>query len=98
MFSGIARLRCLASWARAGLAATVGAVAVLGVCAGAPLPADAGESATPAGLACPSPNLPNMLTLVAGTPQTAPLEAAFATGLPIALSNSDGCPVTGAAG
>jgi protocatechuate 3,4-dioxygenase beta subunit len=98
MFSGIARLRCLASWARAGLAATVGAVAVLGVCAGAPLPADAGESATPAGLACPSPNLPNMLTLVAGTPQTAPLEAAFATGLQIALSNSDGCPVTGAAG
>ena len=38
------------------------------------------------------------LTLVAGTPQTAPLEAAFATGLQVALANSDGCPVTGAAG
>jgi protocatechuate 3,4-dioxygenase beta subunit len=37
------------------------------------------------------------MTLVAGTPQTAILGTAFATGLQVALSNSDGCPVTSAA-
>ena len=37
------------------------------------------------------------MTLVAGTPQTAILGSAFATGLQVALSNSDGCPVTSAA-
>ena len=46
---------------------------------------------------CPSSNPPNQLTLVAGTPQTAILQSAFATGLQVALSNSDGCPVTSAA-
>jgi hypothetical protein len=47
---------------------------------------------------CPSPNPPNQLTLVAGTPQTTTLDAAFASGLQVALTNSDGCAVTGAAG
>jgi hypothetical protein len=68
---------------------------------GAPLAAAAAEPTSPGGsggATCPSPNPPNTLTLVAGTPQTAPLEAAFATGLQVALANSDGCPVTGAAG
>jgi protocatechuate 3,4-dioxygenase beta subunit len=46
---------------------------------------------------CPSPNLPNQLTLVAGTPQTTTLDTGFA-GLQVALANSDGCAVTGAAG
>lgn len=46
---------------------------------------------------CPSSNPPNQLTLVAGTPQTTTLQSAFATGLQVALSNSDGCPVTSAA-
>jgi protocatechuate 3,4-dioxygenase beta subunit len=46
---------------------------------------------------CPSPNPPNQLTLVAGTPQTTTLDADFA-GLQVALSNSDGCAVTGAGG
>jgi protocatechuate 3,4-dioxygenase beta subunit len=46
---------------------------------------------------CPSPNPPNQLMLVAGTPQTTTLETAFA-GLQVALSNSNGCEVTGAAG
>ena len=46
---------------------------------------------------CPSSNPPNQMTLVAGTPQTAILQSAFATGLQVALSNSDGCPVTSAA-
>jgi hypothetical protein len=101
MFRGLACLRGRASWARDGLAVAVGAVAVLAVLAGAPLAADAGEAATSGGAGaatCPSPNPPDALTLVAGTPQTALLEAAFATGLQVALSNSDGCPVTGAAG
>jgi hypothetical protein len=47
---------------------------------------------------CPSPNPPNQLTLVAGTPQTTTLDTAFAGGLQVALSSSDGCAVTGAAG
>ncbi|MGA9876747.1 MAG: hypothetical protein WBQ21_13160 [Solirubrobacteraceae bacterium] len=47
---------------------------------------------------CPSSNPPNQLTLVAGTPQTAILQSTFGTGLQVALSNNDGCPVTGAAG
>jgi len=48
---------------------------------------------------CPSSNPPNQLTLVAGTPQTAILQSAFATGLQVALTNSNGCAVTsGAAG
>jgi hypothetical protein len=46
---------------------------------------------------CPSSNPPNQLTLVAGTPQTAILQSTFATGLQVALGNSDGCPVTSAA-
>lgn len=47
---------------------------------------------------CPSPNPPNQLTLVAGTPQTTTLDAVFASGLQVALTNSDGCAVTDAAG
>jgi protocatechuate 3,4-dioxygenase beta subunit len=47
---------------------------------------------------CPSPNPPNQLTLVAGTPQTTTLDTSFASGLQVALTNSDGCAVTGAAG
>ncbi len=47
---------------------------------------------------CPSLNPPNQLTLVAGTPQTTTLDTAFAGGLQVALANSDGCAVTGAAG
>jgi hypothetical protein len=54
---------------------------------------------SPAGTSnCPSSNPPNQLTLVAGTPQTAILQSAFGAGLQVALSNSDGCPVTNAAG
>ncbi len=60
---------------------------------------EAGGSPGEGGAAnCPSPNPPNQLTLVAGTPQTAPLNSAFAGNLQVALTNSDGCAVTGAAG
>jgi protocatechuate 3,4-dioxygenase beta subunit len=101
MFRGIAWLRGPAGWARNRVVVTVGAVALLGAFAGAPLQA-AGEAGTPgtsgSGTSnCPSSNPPNQLTLVAGTPQTAILQSAFATGLQVALTNSNGCPVTSAA-
>ncbi len=61
-------------------------------------PAETGTSPTGTGTSnCPSSNPPNQMTLVAGTPQTAILQSAFATGLQVALTNSDGCPVTSAA-
>jgi protocatechuate 3,4-dioxygenase beta subunit len=48
---------------------------------------------------CPAATTPNAMTLVAGTPQTATLNSAYASGLQVALTNSDGCAVTsGAAG
>ncbi len=99
MFSGIAWLRQPAGWARDRVLVAAGAVAVLAAFACAPLQA-AGETGTPGGsggATCPSSNPPNQMTLVAGTPQTAPLETAFATGLQVALSSSDGCAVTSAA-
>jgi hypothetical protein len=61
-------------------------------------PTETGTSPTGTGTSnCPSPNPPNQLTLVAGTPQTATLRSAFASGPQVALTNSDGCPVTSAA-
>jgi adhesin/invasin len=45
--------------------------------------------------ACPSMNRPNMLKLVAGSPQTAQLEKPFQTNLQVELANSNGCPLTG---
>ncbi len=61
-------------------------------------PTEPGTSPTGTGSSnCPSSNPPNQMMLVAGTPQTAILGSAFATGLQVALSNSDGCPVTSAA-
>jgi hypothetical protein len=97
---GMAWRRCGAGWARHGVLVTIAVGAAIGTLAGAPLPAR-GESGGPTGSespSCPSYNPPNELTLTAGTPQTAPLEVAFASGLQVALANSDGCPVTAAAG
>jgi len=57
-----------------------------------------GTGTSPTGTSgCPSSNPPNQMTLVAGTPQTAILQTAFASGLQVALTNSNGCPVTSAA-
>lgn len=56
-----------------------------------------GEAVPPSGpgaTACPSPNPPNELTLIAGTPQSATLGTAFATNLQVAFANSNGCPLT----
>ena len=78
----------------------------LGVVPGAPALAS-GEASGSAGGAgssstgtsgCPSPNPPNQVTLIAGTPQTVTLDTAFSSGLQVALTNSDGCAVTEAAG
>jgi hypothetical protein len=82
----------------AGLGACVGAVAgapafASGAAGGAP-----GQSGSTGSTDCPSPNPPDQLTLVGGTPQTTPLDTAFASSLQVALTNSDGCAVTGAAG
>jgi hypothetical protein len=111
MFSRMTWWRHPAGRARTGAVVAAGAMGVLGAFAGAPLPA-MGETGSPGGVAlqapnetpdgpggaaCPSSNPPNQMTLVAGTPQTATLGTAFATGLQVALSNSDGCPVTSAA-
>jgi hypothetical protein len=61
-------------------------------------PVETGTSPSGTGTSnCPSSNPPNQLTLVAGTPQTAILRSAFASGLQVALTNSNGCPITSAA-
>ncbi len=62
-------------------------------------PSETGTAPTGTGASnCPSSNPPNQMTLVAGTPQTTTLDTAFASGLQVALTNSNGCAVTGAAG
>jgi hypothetical protein len=95
--AGAARRMALALTLTAGLGIAVGTLT------GGPAFASAGtgETATsPTGTGtsgCPSINPPNEMTLVTGTPQTALLGSGFAAGLQVALSNSDGCPVTSAA-
>ena len=90
-------------WAGLGLLVAASLGTAVGMLAGGPAFAagETGGSPTePTGTGtsnCPSSNPPNQMTLVAGTPQTAILQSAFATGLQVALSNSDGCPVTSAA-
>ncbi|HTZ64116.1 MAG TPA: hypothetical protein VMB51_08425 [Solirubrobacteraceae bacterium] len=65
---------------------------------GTPSSGSPGESGSTGTTSCPSLNPPNQLALVAGTPQTALLQTAFAGVLQAVLTNSDGCAVTGAAG
>jgi adhesin/invasin len=43
--------------------------------------------------ACPASNAPTTLTLAGGSPQTAVLDAAFASSLQVALGNANGCPL-----
>jgi hypothetical protein len=59
---------------------------------------DSSSGSESGGASCPSSNPPNEMTLVAGAPQTAIVRTAFATAFQVALANSDGCPVTSAAG
>ncbi|MGH2865440.1 MAG: hypothetical protein ACRDJX_09365 [Solirubrobacteraceae bacterium] len=100
-----ARLRRGAHRVALGLILVAGLGAGAGMIAGAPALASGENSGgspgetSPTGTSnCPSPNPPNQLTLVSGTPQTTTLEATFASGLQVALTNSNGCAVTGTAG
>jgi hypothetical protein len=56
-----------------------------------PAPASADSVPNPA---CPASNGPTTLTLAGGSPQTAVLDAAFASSLQVALGNANGCPLT----
>jgi protocatechuate 3,4-dioxygenase beta subunit len=71
-------------------------LAVLAASVGVLLASSAQVDAAPG--ACPSVNRPNMLKLVAGSPQTAQLEKPFQTNLQVTLANSNGCPLTGQLG
>jgi hypothetical protein len=96
LMSGMAWLRNAASRARHSLAVAVGAGVVIAILACGALPAE-GETGPPSesGKAvCPPSNPPNVLTLMAGTPQSATRGSAFATNLQVTLTNSNGCPLT----
>ncbi len=101
--TGIARLGGGVRRVALGLIIAASLGTAVGMIAGRPAFASGepgGSSTEPAGTGtsnCPSSNPPNQMTLVAGAPQTAILQSAFASGLQVALSNSDGCPVTSAA-
>jgi hypothetical protein len=105
--TGMARLGGSVRRLGLGLILTASLGTAVGMLAGGPAfasgetggpPTETGTSPTATGTSnCPSSNPPNQLTLVAGTPQTAILQTAFATGLQVALTNGNGCPVTSAA-
>ena len=82
--------RALAALTVAGaLSAGAGASALAGGAAAA-----SGEPGGGSGSNCPASTTPNEMALVAGTPQTATLNSAYASGLQVALTNTDGCVVT----
>lgn len=79
-------MRCATAHLALALAAFTGAASAA---AGS---ADGGSSS------CPSSNPPGEIQLVAGSPQSALVGGVFGTTLEVVLANSNGCPVTGAAG
>jgi hypothetical protein len=105
--TGMARLGGGVRRVALGLILTASLSTAAGMLLGGPAPASGETGGSPTGTGtspadtetsdCPSSNPPNQLTLVAGTPQTATLRSAFASGLQVALTNSNGCPVTSAA-
>jgi hypothetical protein len=60
---------------------------------GSPAVADTPPAGTTTA-ACPTYNVPNTMTLVAGTPQSTKLGAPYAVDLQVSISNTNGCPVT----
>ncbi len=97
------RVAALALILAAGVGAWSGAIAGVpalasGESGGSPGAGSPTEKGSVNTASCPLSNPPNQLTLVAGTPQITTLGSAFAAGLQVALANSDGCAVTGAAG
>jgi hypothetical protein len=109
MFSGVAWLRGLAGWARAGVLVSAGAAAVLAAFAGAPLQA-AGETGTPGstnaagGVWCPtfgrrvstSAGEPVKLTAGVGSTQSTSAGARFPIRLAVTVTDAEGNPVSGA--
>ena len=102
MSSGIAWCRRRAGRARDGLAVAVGAVAVLGAFAGAPLPAAAGEPATPGGTSeCSAAPVgpagsPARITAGVGAIQSTPAGARFPIRLAVTVTDAEKDPVPGA--
>ena len=97
LISWMAWWRDAASRVRISLAVGAGVGAAVAGLACWPGPA-AGETGPPSSstgaATCPSPNPPNTLALTAGTPQSAMLGGAFQANLQVALTNTNGCPVT----
>jgi hypothetical protein len=87
---------------RVRLTAAAGLAAVLALAAAAARPVSAGAGSLGSEAApspsCPARNPPDEMQLVAGSPQSATLGSAFATEPEVTLANSNGCPVSGAAG
>jgi hypothetical protein len=96
LISWMAWWRDAASRVRGSLVVGAGVGAAVAGLACWPGPA-AGETGPPSSTdvaTCPSPNPPNTLALTAGTPQSATLGSAFQANLQVALTNTNGCPVT----
>jgi hypothetical protein len=96
MISWGALLATIGTRTRRWLAVSAGVGVAVATLAGGAFAAE-GETVPPSGsgeASCPSHNPPTELTLAAGTPQTATFGTPFATNLQVALTNSNGCPVT----
>jgi len=79
---------------RPAVSTLLGAVIATLACGALPAHGEPGPASSPSAVTCASPNPPNELMLVAGTPQTTTLGSAFATNLQATFANSNGCPVT----
>jgi protocatechuate 3,4-dioxygenase beta subunit len=76
------------------LLAAAGAALATGLAA-APAAARTADTTTPTTTsACPTPNAPNDLRLVSGSPQTAKIGSPFGSNLQVAVVDSHGCPLT----
>jgi protocatechuate 3,4-dioxygenase beta subunit len=96
--TGARRLPAKATRTLLGLILAAGLGAAGGALAGPPAavgdPGTNPSSTTTGSPTCPASNPPDTLTLVGGSPQTAALDAPYASGLQVALANGDGCPLT----
>src|SRR5262249_61565589 len=63
--------------------------------AAVPAPALSPTTTSPTTAACPTPNVPNDLRLVAGSPQTAKLGSPFGSIFQVTVVDRHGCPLTG---
>jgi hypothetical protein len=76
--------------------AAVGGILAAALATAATPTASTGSSSTgTTGPSCPTPNRPNDLRLVAGSPQTTKVGTAFETNLQVTLANRNDCALTG---